>query len=118
MHDIAHATANRLVDAFIDDGEADLVRQFAMLPPAKMICTMLDVPLDDASKLSDLSRTISRVFDTARLGLNELQLADAACAEIERYFRQIMAARRAHPGADMVSRLLAVIENGVTLTDA
>ncbi len=108
--------ADRLVDRFLARGSADLMAEFAWPLPAQVICTLLDVPLEDAVVFG---ATVSDLVQTLELApLNDVQLnaANAAVARLEDYFRPILRDRRKHPGEDLISRLTTV-EDGDRLTE-
>jgi cytochrome P450 len=117
IRDIAQTTANRLIDTFVGDETVELIEQYALPLPVEIICGMLDVPVEDASKIADATREVTRALDPAPLQPHELALANDASETMDRYFKQVIEARRTKPGDDLISMLLSVEERGVTLTD-
>ncbi|HVE07082.1 MAG TPA: cytochrome P450 [Paraburkholderia sp.] len=116
MRDIARSTAQRLVDAFESRGGADLTAEFAFPLPVEIICRMLDVPVEDANRVGGAASQAVKVFEPAPMSPEELQKCSDAYALLEQYFGEVVEARRAHPGSDLVSMLITVEENGETLS--
>jgi cytochrome P450 len=116
MRDVARTTAHRLVDAFESRGSADLTAEFAFPLPVEIICRMLDVPVEHGNRVGGDASQIAKVFDAAPMGAEELQKCSEAYASLERYFGDVIEARRAQPGNDLISMLITVEENGERLT--
>jgi cytochrome P450 len=116
LREVVQRVAHDLVDEFETDGTADLVAQFAARLPIAIICRMLGVPVEDALKLGDAVARVAKSFDAAPISTADLELACASYVRLEQYFVEVLDARRARKGADLVSLLLHVEENGETLT--
>lgn len=102
---IAEVT-NSLIDPFADAGEVEFKSQFAELLPGIVIADVLGVPREDLPMFQGWVRcAILRLNGNAR----PEERADLARSEIamQDYFRAIMAERRANPGDDVVSDLIA-----------
>lgn len=102
---IAEVT-NSLIDPFADAGEVEFKSQFAELLPGIVIADVLGVPREDLPMFQGWVRcAILRLNGNAR----PEDRADLARSEIamQDYFRAIMAERRANPGDDVVSDLIA-----------
>jgi cytochrome P450 len=97
---------NGLIDRFIKQGEVEFKSQFAEMLPGIVIADVLGVPRDDIPMFQNWVRAaILRLNGNAR----PEQRADLARSEIamQGYFRGIMDERRAEPGTDVISDLLA-----------
>lgn len=97
---------NALIDRFIKEGEVEFKSQFAEMLPGIVIADVLGVPRDDIPMFQNWVRAaILRLNGNAK----PEQRADLARSEIamQAYFRNIMAERRAEPGTDVISDLLA-----------
>ncbi|MFM0739240.1 cytochrome P450 [Paraburkholderia xenovorans] len=116
MREIAYSTANRLIDAFVHDDTVDLVRQYALPLPVEIIARLLDVPIEDATKLGEATSQFVRVLEAAPLPPDELSAANSAYETLERYFVEVVDTRRTRLGSDLISMLLSVEENGEALT--
>lgn len=109
-----------LVDGILDDaadrGGLDVVADLGFELPVTVICEMLGVPLADRDQFAGWSSDASRLLD-ADLDPELLQQGLAAAFNFVTYFQDLFAQRRAHPADDLVSALIAVEEEGDTLTE-
>jgi cytochrome P450 len=98
------------IDAFIDRGEADLVRELTLPFPVNVIARMLGLPREDLPRFHRLAiELISVSFDWDR-GMR-------ASAQLRDYFAGVLAARRAQLADDLMSILAAAELDGQRLTD-
>ena len=98
------------IDAFVDRGEADLVRELTLPFPVNVIASMLGLPRADLPQFHRLAiELISVSFDWDRGMRASQQLRD--------YFAGVLAARRAEPANDLMSILAAAELDGQRLTD-
>lgn len=117
INDICHA----LIDAFIDDGECDLMTQFANEVTLRTVVRMLGLPQDDVHLLRSWARDVVAVITPRALARDDGTLVPAkAMTEEERlerygriadardYFRAMIDARTAEPREDLISALVAV----------
>ncbi|MCL9847735.1 cytochrome P450 (plasmid) [Ralstonia solanacearum P673] len=116
MRELAIVTAHQLIDAFEQKRSADLVAEFAFPLPVRIICQMLDIDVDDAMVLGAAASKLAKVFDPAPMSAGELVETSAAYEELAQYFTKVIEARRAQSGADLISMLLRVEEDGHKLT--
>jgi cytochrome P450 len=101
---------NQMVDEFIGDGHADLVRQLLFPFPVSVIAALLGLPAEDLPEFHRLAvQLIGVTVDWDR--------AVAASAQLREYFSHIVADRRAHPADDMISVLATAEQDGQRLTD-
>src|SRR5213595_1938735 len=98
------------IDAFVDRGEADLVRELTLPFPVNVIASMLGLPREDLPQFHRWAiELISVSFDW--------DLGTRASAQLRDYFARVLADRRVHPANDLMS-ILAVSElDGQHLTD-
>jgi cytochrome P450 len=105
----------RIVDGLFDPlaeaGGGELMADFAFPLPVQVIAELLGVPPSDCLPFRDRALRLTAMFE---LGANETMLdaADAAQLECDAYFAELLDHKRAHPGADLLSDLLAVEEDG------
>jgi cytochrome P450 len=103
------ATVDRLLDEIAKEGAdgtpVDFMERFAFPLPVSVICELLGVPPEDRPRFRplahDLTASLELIDDVAELGP-----ADAATLELEEYFRELTARRRAEPRDDLVSALV------------
>ncbi|GAA3707033.1 cytochrome P450 [Streptomyces tremellae] len=96
------AMCDKLVDGLLEQGcPADLVAGLAFPLPVFVICRMLGVPEGDRDRFKNWSDIF---LDTARFTREETQ---AAHAEFAAYMSGLIEGKRARPGDDLLSLLLA-----------
>jgi cytochrome P450 len=116
LRDIAQASAQRLIDRFESSGTADIMAVYAKPFPIEIICRMLNVPVEHAEKLGRAIAHVAKMLDTAPVDAAQLAASNDAYLTLERYFSEVVEARREQTGTDLISMLLTVEENGDTLT--
>lgn len=89
--------ADRLIDVFCGRGEADLVAEFAEPLPVYVLAWLLGFPDEDGP---DLAWTMKALAD----GGADAQTGYARFLE---HMQRLLAAKKARPGNDLVSRMLA-----------
>jgi cytochrome P450 len=105
--DLADATAGRRV--------VDLVDDFARPLPMRVITTLIGVPSDDVVMFERWGDVLVTALDRPR-SLREAVALHETLAEMDRWFRALVAQRRREPGDDLVS-VLAEAADGEALTD-
>lgn len=114
---LIEANSAVLIDRFVHDGKGDLVDQFTTRLPINVIVDMLDLPKSDHDEFHEwYSSLIALIIDTT--GDPEIEARGMrARAEMEAYMLPIIAARRANPGDDLLSRLAQAEIDGAALSD-
>lgn len=108
--------AGELVDAFVARGGGDLLTDIAEPLPVAVIAEMLGIPEADRAPLRPWSAAICGMFElnpseeTARAAVR-------ASADFSAYLRELIAERRARPGTDLVSALIAAHDEGERLSE-
>ena len=98
------------IDAFVDRGQAELVRELALPFPVNVIARMLGLPRQDLPQFHRWAiELISVSFDWDR--------GTRASAQLRDYFARVLADRRAHPADDLMSTLAGAELDGQHLTD-
>ncbi|TDC25177.1 cytochrome P450 [Streptomyces sp. 8K308] len=93
----AERIADALVDGFGPDGRAELVADYATRLPFLVLAELIGLPEEEAPEL----------FDALRQGMAGGVAAHRARARLVTAMGRLLAARRAAPGADVPSRMLA-----------
>lgn len=106
-----------LIDRFIEDGHADLMQQFALPLPVRVICRLLDLPFDDALLFAAAVDPLVRSMELAPMNDTDLAAANAATLRLQAYFADVLAERRQRPGKDLISLLLTADDEGEQLDD-
>jgi len=104
--------ARQIVDAVIDKGECDFVEEVAGEMPSFVIAELMGLPLDDGRELYKLTEVIHTAPEALPPGAG----AQAVMKMFE-YGSGVIAAKRAKPGDDLASRLLAAEVDGRRLDD-
>lgn len=106
------AMAEHLVDDMVRQGPpADLMAALAFPLPVWVICELLGVPGIDRDKLAFWSNAMLSMTQYTR------QEMEAAQAEFSQYMMAHIAAKRAAPGDDLLSELVAAVDDGHPLTE-
>jgi cytochrome P450 len=106
----------QLLDAVPDDGRCEFVEAFAKPYPSLTIATVMGAPLSDAPRLHHWSNWIQRQFDPPSL-IEQRPLIEQAVEEFYAYAGDLLAHRRADPGDDLISTLIAAEADGDRLSD-
>ncbi|MHB6912366.1 cytochrome P450 family protein [Streptomyces sp. DB-54] len=101
--------ADRLADRLAEHGEADLVAEFANPLPLVVIGYLLDVPEPDSRAFSGW---VDAMFAPAHPGHTA-----EAIEHIHRYLLGLIGVRRAAPGEDLLSSLIAARDAGDRLSE-
>lgn len=109
----------QLVDDVLDraasQGGFELVDELAFPIPFQVISDLLDMPTNRADELRDWSQIITFALEPTST-LEDLDRVDAAFAELIPYLIDVVESRRRSPGDDLLSALLAVEDQGDTLS--
>ena len=108
------------VDGPVADGHSvELVSQLAYPLPVRIISELLGVPPADHARFAawsaKLAHSVQPQFGPADAA--ELAAADQAGQEFAGYFRELIAARRAHPAGDLLTSLIRAEDEGERLTE-
>lgn len=108
--------AEDLVTGLVEEGGGDLIKAVAEPLPVAVIAEMLGVPAGDRGLLRPWSAAITGMYE-----LNPTpaaaERAVAASIEFSDYLRELIRERRAAPGPDLVSALIAAHEEGDRLSE-
>ncbi len=108
---------DELLDAVAGNGGMDVIADFAHKLPVTVICDMLGIPESDRAPFLAESTVRGRILDPTPLSREELDESNAASAASAEYFTRLIAYRRANPGEDLTSGLIAAREADDSLTD-
>jgi cytochrome P450 len=107
---VVRPICNALIDEFIDDGHADLVRQFTFEFPTRVIATLLGLPADDLPMFH--RRAVELISYAVKY-----ERAFEASAALKDYFLEQIEARKARPTGDIIGDLVAAEIDGEKLSD-
>jgi cytochrome P450 len=103
--------ANALVDAFVDDGQADFMAQYANLLPVDVICRMLGIDKADTEILRRGSFALGALVNERLSEAEQVKAAEDGVA-FQHLIARNVRARRAEPGGDVISRVVAALAPG------
>lgn len=106
------ALAKQIVDAVADKGECDFVDDVAGEMPSYVIAELMGLPLDDGRELYKLTEIIHTAPEALPPGAG-----GQAVMKMFEYGSKVIAEKRARPGDDLASRLLACEVDGRKLED-
>lgn len=98
--------AGDLVAALVDAGGGDLLTDVAEPLPVAVIAEMLGIPESDRAPLRPWSADICGMYELNPSG-ESAKKAVRASVEFSEYLRELIAERRAKPGDDLISGLIA-----------
>ncbi|MFJ4770483.1 cytochrome P450 [Streptomyces uncialis] len=108
--------ADRLVRDLVADGGGDLLARVAEPLPVAVIAEMLGIPEGDRAPLRPWSADICGMYEL-RPSPEAARRAVRASVEFTEYLRELIAARRAAPGDDLISGLIAAHDQGDRLSE-
>ena len=97
-------------------GRLELIEELAFPVPFQVISELLDMPTDRVDELRDWSQIITATLEPTT-GVAELEKAQVAIGKMRPYLDEIISRRRKNLGADMLSSLISVEEQGERLTN-
>lgn len=103
------------LDVAEERGSMELMDELAFPVPFLVISELLDMPIDRAEEMREWSQAITSSLEPAAT-LAHLDEADAAVMQLIPYLIEIIEDRRKNPGDDLLSQLLAVEDDGDTLS--
>jgi cytochrome P450 len=108
--EIVRPVVNALIDEFIDAGEADLVRDFTLEFPTRVISKMLGLPEED------LPWFRKRAVELISYTVNYKRAFEASAA-LKDYFLDQIEKRKSNPTEDIIGDLVSAEIDGEKLSD-
>lgn len=95
----------------------DLVREFAMLVPGYVILDLLGIPRERFAEVKAWSDDMRTFIGTSRDEPDKYRRARRGADAMSAFFRELIAMRRADPGEDFVSRMIAARDDADALSE-
>jgi cytochrome P450 len=111
------AMVDAVLDRAAERGVIELVDELAFPVPFQVISELLDMPTERADELRAWSQALTLGLEPGAT-MDDLDAAEAAIMQLIPYLVAIIDARRSSPGEDLLSGLLAVEDEGDTLSPA
>ncbi|MGX1320575.1 cytochrome P450 [Bradyrhizobium sp. USDA 377] len=108
---------DQTLNAMIDRGQMDLIRDFAFRLPVTIICDMLGIPEEHREGFHKGSSDGVRILDPVPLTPDEIKQGNARNLMAQMYFQQLFELRRRNPGDDLTTQLVQAEEDGNKLTN-
>ena len=108
---------DELIDIVEDNGEMELINEFAYPLPLNVICDMLGIPVEDRVRFERGSRTSGRLIDPTPMTPDELEDANNGFLEQQEYFLGLIEERRRQPTDDLMTVLVQAEEEGDRLSE-
>jgi cytochrome P450 PksS len=105
---------DELLDSAAADGRTELVRGFALPLPLTIIADLLGIPPQDRPRFNSWSRSVAAFSSGA---VRDMLRAQPSLWLLVRYFRKLVALRRAEPRDDFVTALVQAEEAGDKLSE-
>ncbi|MEV1045332.1 cytochrome P450 [Streptomyces sp. NPDC049916] len=102
---------DRLIDGFVEKGEADLIHDFAFPLPIYAICDLLGVPPEDQDDFRDWAGMMIRHGGGPRGGVAR------SVKKMRGYLAELIHRKRENPGDDLISGLIRASDHGEHLTE-
>jgi len=113
------ALAHQLLDRVAEQGQMDLMEDFATPLPVIVIAEMLGIPVEDRAAFKRWSDALAAATEDAEPDgvLSGSSAPSPLMQEIVVYFFQVLQERRAQPRGDLISRLVQAEIDGQRLSD-
>lgn len=114
----ATAIVDGLLDAALERGEFDVAGDLGHPLALQIICELLGVPFEDRQRFSEWGDVLARLLDPGALRTAEQDaVAKDAAEQLGDYLSDLIDVRRAAPGSDLLSELIAAEEDGDRLRE-
>jgi pulcherriminic acid synthase len=117
MGDAAVGAANHLASRFQPGQTVNIVDEFCNYLPVYVITEMLGLPRDDYPLFKGWYTAHTNFIGAFGTDPDIDRIGRAATAQLWEYLTPIVAARRAHPGSDLISTLVTAEVNGEMFDD-
>ena len=108
--DVIEPIVHEIVDSFADRGRAELVRELTYRFPVQVIAELLGIPHQDHEQFHDMAVWVVNVAANPEKGI-------AASHALREYLADVVEAKRAKPGDDVISLLVQEELDGERLSD-
>lgn len=106
-----------LLDRIVDDGEADLFSALNYPLPAQVVGEILAIPVEDRPRFEQWANDIVFYVGSGQVNDALARRTQASVEEMHAFMSELVAKRRAEPGDDLLTAMLAAEDDG-RLTDA
>ncbi|MFD4857750.1 cytochrome P450 [Streptomyces atratus] len=112
LRDGVQRIVDRLIDEAVTAGSTmDLIEEVASPLPLSVICELFGIPPEDRPQVNTWFRRLGRLSE-------DIDKSEAAIEQYEEYLARLVRRRRADPGDDLISALVATQAQDDRLTDS
>jgi cytochrome P450 len=116
LRPVMRAVTHELIDSFAAYGTCEFMADFADPYPSRIICELLGIPRERYAQFHGWANDLGLAFSYTVA--EHLARIEAALQGLYACVDDLLAARRAAPGPDLISALIAAEEAGDQLSDA
>ncbi len=107
-----------LIDQHVEQGHMDLMADLAYPLPSNVILDLLSIPREGRPYIKASSEAINEFVGTLLFsGPTVWERLAGVFAEVNTYLKGLMAERRAHPGDDLLTKMVLAEEHGDMLSE-
>jgi cytochrome P450 len=117
MEPAVRATFEHILAGIDPTQEIEFMKDLAVLLPAWVILDMLGVPREDFTRIKAWSDALRLFIGTAQGEGDKYRRAREGADGMSAYFRDLIMQRRAEPGEDVISRMIAARDEAGALTE-
>jgi len=110
------ALVEELLTPALERGSMEMISDLAYPLPATVICELLGIPAADRDRNRVWAAVTALTIDPMCTDA-QIKAAEVAMQEWDAYIRELLAERRRHPGDALLDAMLAVEEDGTSLTE-
>ncbi|WP_437631044.1 cytochrome P450 [Sorangium sp. So ce854] len=118
LRPLVQRVADEMIDAVAASGRMDLLGDLAYPLPGVVIGRLLGMSPEDTERLKRWSDALFRLLGAPVPDEDIIEAGHQGVVGFEGFLRDLIRERRAHPGDDVLSRLLLAEEQGSRLSDA
>lgn len=117
MRPAIQGVVDEILDGLDTSRPLDFVSEVAMLVPGHVILDMLGIPREDFARIKVWSDDMRAFIGSARSDGDRYERVQRGAHEMAAYFGDLIARRRAEPGPDFVTRMIAARDQDDSLTE-
>jgi cytochrome P450 len=110
-------TVDDLLDKIVPQGQAELMHDFAIPLPMMVICELLGIPVTDHERVLDWTQVIRTSGSSNRSPEEDRAAVQEAQLRLHHYLVDLVQAKRAHAGDDMISALIDACDHDGKLSE-
>jgi cytochrome P450 len=114
---VAEHEVERLLDAAVERGKLDLVKDLGYPLPIAVICQMMGIPRSDVPRFFEWAHDFARRGDVAALSPDVIRRGEAATHGFRDYFLDLARERRRQPKDDLLTLVATAEDERGRLTD-